>query len=471
MMMNNFRWTNGHFSQFRGKKMYDIFKVGDARDDARQDYLSYRSPVDNSETSSNWRKTSVPVPVPVPGAITTTETETTPPVVTPPVTATPIAVSDAQTFRHYRSRHWKSNYRNKEHHNGGRKRVKCRHSYGIICRRAANKSGATALTCGEAQYLAQHRRHSIGMVEMVRSNWNLLQVELIESLCGDMSEKERAELADITNFPRLWLEMCLDENKKDYSSPYFLAAEKKLRTLLAGYYPEKKVTDNSSSFSSASSACSACSASSAPGVGEGKTTATSPVTKSSPIPATKKSALSTSPVTKSTLSTSPVTKSTLSVVPVLTASIVSWAKICASRTTHYDKPALEFPKGRRNKNSKESHFECAKREFLEETNIKPEQYTILNVPPLREVFTGINGYRYIYVYYLAEMKNEDQGGGNDALVIDPSNLYQVNEVSEIKWCKYEELLSLLRPRDLSRICVFKEAHAVFEELVKNKISL
>ena len=63
------------------------------------------------------------------------------------------------------------------------------------------------------------------MVEMVRSNWNLHQVEHIESLCADMSDKEREELSDISNFSRLWLEMCLDE-EKDLSSPKYLEAEK-----------------------------------------------------------------------------------------------------------------------------------------------------------------------------------------------------------------------------------------------------
>ena len=50
--------------------------------------------------------------------------------------------------------------------------------------------------------------------------------------------------------------------------------------------------------------------------------------------------------------------------------------------------------------------------FQEETNITEDKYTILNVSPLREVFTGINGYRYIYVYYLAVMK----AGVDDTLV-------------------------------------------------------
>ena len=56
-----------------------------------------------------------------------------------------------------------------------------------------------------------------------------------------------------------------------------------------------------------------------------------------------------------------------------------------------------------------------------------------------------------------------KAGVDDTLVIDPSNKNQVNEVSEIKWCKYDELLSLLRPRDASRISVFKNAHSIFEE--------
>ena len=50
-----------------------------------------------------------------------------------------------------------------------------------------------------------------------------------------------------------------------------------------------------------------------------------------------------------------------------------------------------------------------------------------------------------------------KAGVDDTLMIDPTNLNQVNEVSEIKWCKYDELLALLVKRSESNFGVQKRS--------------
>jgi 8-oxo-dGTP pyrophosphatase MutT (NUDIX family) len=311
---------------------------------------SFRSSIFTSDASSDWRKRKPP------------ENDTD---------------DDSQVFRHYRSR-WKpvTKKKNKKKNNN----QKCRHSYGIICRNPKSD-----------EYLAHRRKYSIGFEEMVRSNWDLSRLDLIESLCSDMSENERRELSNIENYHVLWSKMCIDENKKDPSSSFFLYALEKLKTLIDGYYcPENQAT-------------------------------------------------------------------------------ISWEKICLGRITHYNKPALGFPKGRRERivnsvnsvngvNGYENQLTCAKREFEEETGIGPYQYKILNLKPLQEVFTGINGYKYIYVYYLAEILPGAE--------FDPKKGIGCQEVDEIDWYNYQTILSLLRPRDFSRRKIFKSAHFYFTERSK-----
>jgi 8-oxo-dGTP pyrophosphatase MutT (NUDIX family) len=292
-----------------------------------------------------------------------------------------------------------------------------------------------------------------------------------------MSEHERKKLSKIENFPSLWLEMCFDESTKDLESQAFSLIQSKMKLLIDGYYLDDYlhlVSKLKEEWKEGK---------------EGKE---------------EKKKIK-----------------------------ISWSQICSSRITHYEKPALEFPKGRRNKKepsgsfnlpsskdksfnqqrtcgsfnlpqhnilspsqrsnnvekngqrnsneknghrsnsnekigqrSGETNIECAKREFEEETNIKPHQYKILNVKPLQEIFTGINGCRYVYVYYLAEMLTS-----SDEVKIDPKNKNQFNEVGEISWCDYETILTFLRPRDSSRIATFKMAHTIFQELTKNKNQL
>ena len=268
-----------------------------------------------------------------------------------------------------------------------------------------------------------------------------------------MTVSERLELADLANFPRLWSELWFDKHScTDFGSPQYLAAEKKLRTLVTGYRLETSVASDASLDS-----------------------------------------------LSDRVSEEPDN-----------VTFICWKDLCAAQTTHYEKPALEFSKGRRDKSSGETHFACAQREFEEETGLSKEQYTVLNVAPLREEFIGINGCRYVYVYYLAEMKETvtllpsatvvhpssavtrttigesgclEVGAADsthvtdkvpvedDHVWINPKNLSQASEVSEIGWRTSLEILALFRPKDTSRIACFQEAHGIFEELAKNKITL
>lgn len=372
-------------------------------------------------------------------------------------------MDEATTFRHYRSRHWKSNYR--QHAQKNEKRgPRLRHSYGVICRRAPRiKAGQVLALALEAEYLVQRRKHSIGLEEMVRSRWELSQVELIENLCSDMSDRERSEFGDIENFPRLWEEMCLDETvKHDFSSPTFLAALEKLKTLLNGYtltlaLPTIETTIDKFSSSSDESSSSSDESSSPP-------SPSSPMSPDYPI----------SPSSPRSRSSSPQQDNqTDKIADAADNAVISWENICITRTVHYEKPPLGFPKGRWDRNSGESKPGCAMREVYEETGVNSSRYTILEGDPLNEEFTGINGYRYVYVYYLAKMHDiagSNDSGISDELVIDPNNKQQSNEISELRWASYSDILNSIRPCDVGRIMAFKAAHAIFENSNSNSIA-
>ena len=69
----------------------------------------------------------------------------------------------------------------------------------------------------------------------------------------------------------------------------------------------------------------------------------------------------------------------------------------------YKEPEWGFPKGRRN--LKEKNIECGKREFSEETNIKEEDYNIINICPFEETFMASNNNKYKHIYYIGQVKD------------------------------------------------------------------
>ena len=97
----------------------------------------------------------------------------------------------------------------------------------------------------------------------------------------------------------------------------------------------------------------------------------------------------------------------------------------------YKTPEWEFPKGRRS--NRESNLKCAIREFEEETDLKSNEYIILdNVIPISEVYIGSNGVTYKHVYYIATYK------GNRDLSINLDKYEQYSEIGDIQWLTIKE---------------------------------
>jgi 8-oxo-dGTP pyrophosphatase MutT (NUDIX family) len=106
----------------------------------------------------------------------------------------------------------------------------------------------------------------------------------------------------------------------------------------------------------------------------------------------------------------------------------------------WDEPEWGFPKGRRNYQEKD--YECAIREFSEETGLNVRNMKILqNISPFEEIFTGSNYKSYKHKYFIAHMPYHDTH-----LIQN----YEESEVSKIEWKTYEECMNSIRTYNLEK---------------------
>jgi 8-oxo-dGTP pyrophosphatase MutT (NUDIX family) len=107
----------------------------------------------------------------------------------------------------------------------------------------------------------------------------------------------------------------------------------------------------------------------------------------------------------------------------------------------WQEPEWGFPKGRRNYQEKD--FECALREFNEETGFNVKNIiTFQNIYPFEEIFTGSNYKSYKHKYYLAYMKYDK------SIAMDK---FQSSEVSKMEWKTYNDCINAIRPYNLEKI--------------------
>lgn len=117
----------------------------------------------------------------------------------------------------------------------------------------------------------------------------------------------------------------------------------------------------------------------------------------------------------------------------------------SNQFTLWEEPEWGFPKGRRN--YQENDFDCAIREFSEETGYSANKLIYLqNVLPYEEIFTGSNYKCYKHKYFLMYMNYEDTL---------KMGQYQKSEVSKVEWKSLEECLHIFRPYNLEKIRILK----------------
>jgi len=126
--------------------------------------------------------------------------------------------------------------------------------------------------------------------------------------------------------------------------------------------------------------------------------------------------------------------------------------IVEQSTTNWKEAEWEFPKGR--KKMFEKDYECAIREFGEETGIDTRNITLVqNVMPFVESFIGTNYKSYKHKYFLAFIQNNN---------IDLTH-FQSSEVSNLEWKSFETCLEVIRPYNFEKINLITRINNVLEK--------
>ena len=120
--------------------------------------------------------------------------------------------------------------------------------------------------------------------------------------------------------------------------------------------------------------------------------------------------------------------------------------------TNWTEPEWGIPKGRREVGEKD--FECAMREFEEETGYNRSSIKVIsNIIPYEEIFTGSNYKSYKHKYYLA-YTDESVGSLKG---------YQQTEVSDLQWMTYDECIETIRPYNLEKLAILDKVNNILKE--------
>lgn len=115
----------------------------------------------------------------------------------------------------------------------------------------------------------------------------------------------------------------------------------------------------------------------------------------------------------------------------------------------WTEPEWGFPKGRRN--SQEKDYDCAVREFSEETGYSSTVlHNIRNILPFEEIFIGSNYKSYRHKYYLMYISYTDS--------ISNGKSYQKSEVSNMGWKTFSNAIDTIRSYNLEKKRVLTNVH-------------
>ncbi len=123
---------------------------------------------------------------------------------------------------------------------------------------------------------------------------------------------------------------------------------------------------------------------------------------------------------------------------------------------NWNEPEWGFPKGRRN--NRETDYDCAIREFCEETGYsKYILKNLQNVIPYEEIFTGSNYKSYKHKYFLMYM---------DYTQSLTQGEFEKSEVSKMEWKKYDDCILTIRHYNIEKKRVLMK---VYNTIIQNII--
>ena len=133
---------------------------------------------------------------------------------------------------------------------------------------------------------------------------------------------------------------------------------------------------------------------------------------------------------------------------------INLENIIQSTDSKWIEPEWGFPKGRRN--LKEKDLSCATREFNEETNFNYDDYQLLTIDKIIEIFMGTNNIKYKHIYYIA------QTTGDKKPKLSKNNKNQLAEIGDINLLNYQEAILLIREYNLEKKNVLTNLHSLLK---------
>lgn len=128
----------------------------------------------------------------------------------------------------------------------------------------------------------------------------------------------------------------------------------------------------------------------------------------------------------------------------------------------WEVPEWGFPKGRRNYMEKD--YNCAIREFMEETGYNSSILEkVNNILPFEEIFTGSNYKSYKHKYYLTHIKYEDSF--NPITGLNNVSGEMSYEISTMEWKTYEDCVASIRPYNLEKLRIIGNINALLTNYI------
>jgi ADP-ribose pyrophosphatase YjhB (NUDIX family) len=122
----------------------------------------------------------------------------------------------------------------------------------------------------------------------------------------------------------------------------------------------------------------------------------------------------------------------------------------SNKYSSWEEAEWGFPKGRRNPQEKD--YQCAMREFEEETGYPMHLLkNIQNILPFEEIFTGSNYKSYKHKYYLMYMPPLAENTSFP-------KKYDATEISKMEWKTYEQCLEVIRPYNIEKKNIITKVH-------------
>lgn len=125
--------------------------------------------------------------------------------------------------------------------------------------------------------------------------------------------------------------------------------------------------------------------------------------------------------------------------------------------TKYIETEYDLPKGRKF-DIYEKEKLCAKREFMEETGYKSNEFIILDgLPVLEETFIGSNGVWYTHIYFITQIITDRFPKIGD-------HPLQEREIKSVKFLNFKECVNSFRLYDSTKRNVIYNARKIIERL-------